>query len=202
MIVGVTDHQDPEQAFAASVARLRQERGWSQDRVAGLLRSEGIADATQITVSRVETGRRKVTLSEALAFARIFDLAIPVLADVGPRARQASHLANRRAKMQQAVTDFEEAVADYLRDGIRAAQLQAAEAEAWLLQAEGDEHVDAEVMQRMRDHLIDAKRRLRDYAPSALARRIEAAATRDDGVVIAHPSRVLEDHDGEHQAEA
>lgn len=201
MIADVSDHEEPEQAFAASVARLRQERGWSQEHLAAILRSEGIADATQITVSRVETGRRKVTLSEALAFARIFDSAIPVLADVGPRARQASHLANRRAKMQQAVVDFEEAVADYLRDGIRAAQIQAAEAEAWLLQAESDQHVDAEVIERMRDHLVDAKYRLRTFAPSALALRLEELATRENGLLIAHPSRLLEDHDGEHQAE-
>lgn len=202
MIDSVTGHQDPEQAFAANVSRLRQERGWSQEHLASLLRSEGITDASQLTVSRVETGRRKVTLNEALALGRIFNLALPVMADVGPRARQASHLAIRRATMKNAVADFEKAVADYLRDGIRSAQIQAAEAEAWLLKAEGDEHVDPEVVERIRDHLIDARYRLRTASPSALARKIEELATRENGLVIAQPSRVLEDHDGERQAEA
>lgn len=192
---------DPEQTFASSIASLRQERGWSQEQLSERMRNEGVDDATQITVSRIETSRRKVTLTEALALARIFNVPISALADVGVGARLASSLANRQARIDEAIKAFEKAVADYMRDGMRAAQIQKSQAQAALTKLEQSDSPDPETIRRVREFWVDADRILRMFPPSTIASRVETLATRDDGLVKANPTRLTgEQDDGEPEA--
>ncbi len=64
---------DVDAAVGASLRRLREERGWSQDELAGRLR---LPTWTRVQVSRVENGERGVAAEELLAFAVV--LAVPV----------------------------------------------------------------------------------------------------------------------------
>lgn len=193
--------RSPEDAFAHSVTSLRQERGWSQDHLAYLMRAEGIEDATQLTVSRIENGRRKVPLSEALALARILQAPIPVLAAVGEGSREASHLARREASMTAEEDRFMAAAADYMRDVVRAAQIQISEGSAWLKKLEADPDADPEAVERIRQLLRRARPRLK-RGPSYLAAEVERIATREDGLVRSEPSRLLPESDGDGERKA
>lgn len=73
---------DVEDRFAESVGELRKARGWSQERLAEMMIRHGLRDATALTVSRIESRRRKVRLAEAVALASAFD--VPILAMTKP----------------------------------------------------------------------------------------------------------------------
>lgn len=73
---------DIEERFADSVGELRKARGWSQERLAEMMIRQGLRDATALTVSRIESKRRKVRLAEAVALASAFN--VPILAMTKP----------------------------------------------------------------------------------------------------------------------
>lgn len=73
---------DIEERFADSVGELRKARGWSQERLAEMMIRHGLRDATALTVSRIESRRRKVRLAEAVALASAFE--VPILAMTKP----------------------------------------------------------------------------------------------------------------------
>jgi len=63
-----------DEAVGRCVRRLREERGWSQDELAGRLR---LPTWTRVQVSRVENGERGVSAEELLALAVV--LSVPVV---------------------------------------------------------------------------------------------------------------------------
>lgn len=74
---GAVFDDDMDARFANSVSDLRKARGWSQDRLAELLTARGVRDITALAVSRIESGRRKVRLNEAVALSQVFG--VPLL---------------------------------------------------------------------------------------------------------------------------
>ncbi|AKV86382.1 hypothetical protein AKG07_08795 [Microbacterium sp. CGR1] len=67
---------DMDARFAASVAELRKARGWSQERLAKMLTRRGVRDMTGLVISRIEAGRRKVRLQEAVGLAQVFGVTL------------------------------------------------------------------------------------------------------------------------------
>jgi transcriptional regulator with XRE-family HTH domain len=64
-------HEDWEKSFGDNVRHWRRERNWSQEDLAGKLRSEGI-DLHQTSVAKIERGTRPLRVAEAAAIATIF----------------------------------------------------------------------------------------------------------------------------------
>jgi transcriptional regulator with XRE-family HTH domain len=110
---------------AARVALERETRGWSTTELAARMTKAGVA-MNQTAVWRIENGkpRRKITLDEALGFARVFELPLEEL--MSPPL-EGIDLEGRRI-VQEAVEAFYEsrdaqdrlhgavvAIADYLR---------------------------------------------------------------------------------------
>lgn len=82
-----------ERQFAANIAALRRDRGLSQQELADAMTSRGHA-FHQTTVNKVEDGKRKVSLVEAIDLASIFDVSIELLirdtvSGIGGAVRQA-----------------------------------------------------------------------------------------------------------------
>jgi transcriptional regulator with XRE-family HTH domain len=73
----------PTQAFARSVKRARQLHGINQQQLAERLTEVGVP-TTQSTVARVETGKRGVSLDDALAFSIALD--VPLVRLLGGQA--------------------------------------------------------------------------------------------------------------------
>lgn len=65
-------------AFAASVARARAEKGWSQRELAKRLMEDSGGERTfhQPTVQRIESGERPIRIDEMLALSRVLGLSI------------------------------------------------------------------------------------------------------------------------------
>ncbi|MFI2702871.1 helix-turn-helix transcriptional regulator [Cellulosimicrobium composti] len=72
----VTDKNAEDAAFAESVKRLRERKGWSQGELARRLQDVGWENFHQTTVSRIEKGERPVRLSEARALANALDSSV------------------------------------------------------------------------------------------------------------------------------
>lgn len=64
-------HEQDALAFRQSVKRLREAKGWTQNHLAERLREAGLEEFHQITVARLETGRRAVRLGEAGVIASV-----------------------------------------------------------------------------------------------------------------------------------
>jgi transcriptional regulator with XRE-family HTH domain len=62
-----------ERAFGRNVARLREERDWSQAELARRLTALGF-EMHQTTVAKLEAGKRPVRLAEMYALAQVFEL--------------------------------------------------------------------------------------------------------------------------------
>ena len=67
--------------FSAAVRRRREARGLSQSELARRMQQAGLPDATQVLVSRIESGKRSIRLAEARAVARALDVPLEELAD-------------------------------------------------------------------------------------------------------------------------
>jgi transcriptional regulator with XRE-family HTH domain len=101
---------DADEQFVASVRALRAEAGMSQEQLAEALKKNGVDDATQVTVSRMEAGKRHVRLGEALALSEIFQVPISALTRPSGAALSVA-AASRAAKVAlHGVTEFQEAV--------------------------------------------------------------------------------------------
>jgi transcriptional regulator with XRE-family HTH domain len=69
------DGMDPvnfEEAIAATLRQLRQERGWSQEQVASQAREFGL-DWTRVAVHNIETRKRHVSLGEFVVLPLIYE---------------------------------------------------------------------------------------------------------------------------------
>lgn len=72
-------HEQDALAFRQSVKRLRESKGWTQNHLAERLREAGLEEFHQITVARLETGRRAVRLGEAGVIASVLDSTVQTM---------------------------------------------------------------------------------------------------------------------------
>jgi transcriptional regulator with XRE-family HTH domain len=104
-----------EDNLASRLAGMRQRHGWSQDRLAAEMAKAG-CPIPQSAISKIERpaagGRRAITVDEALAFARVFNMSLHEL--VLPQDALAEVQALRDlAEGMEALADREEAVNRY-----------------------------------------------------------------------------------------
>lgn len=81
---------------------LRGERGWSQERLAEELRARGF-QMHQMTVSKIETGRRPVTVSEVFELAAVYRIDPMVLWHLPVTAEHHPSLSDMRAACEDVV---------------------------------------------------------------------------------------------------
>ena len=74
-----------DQALADLVSERRRAKGWSQATLARHARSVGLENFHPTTVSRVESGDRRLSFGESITLARLLDLDLsrPLAADSG-----------------------------------------------------------------------------------------------------------------------
>jgi transcriptional regulator with XRE-family HTH domain len=72
------DAQTPSAIFASNLRQRREELGWSQEDVAGACRTWGLEGVTRATIAQIETGRRRVSLDEAVVLSYL--LQTPIVA--------------------------------------------------------------------------------------------------------------------------
>lgn len=65
-----------EEAFRRSVAKLREAKGWSQNRLAQELQEAGLSEYRQATVARLENGQRTLKLGEARVIASVLHTSV------------------------------------------------------------------------------------------------------------------------------
>ncbi|MDN5977993.1 helix-turn-helix transcriptional regulator [Acidipropionibacterium jensenii] len=76
----MADDKGPEDDhFTENMKAARIARKWSQGDLAQVLRRHGIESMTHSTISRMESGKRRVGLSEARAIAEVFGTTIDAL---------------------------------------------------------------------------------------------------------------------------
>lgn len=68
--------------LGARIRERRERRGWTQAKLAELMRERGHKSLATSRQSEVETGQRKVTAEEAISYARIFGIALTDLLGV------------------------------------------------------------------------------------------------------------------------
>lgn len=107
-----------EKNFAAEVARERQQRGWTLAEMAEKLEDAGVPSMSVMSVSRVENGKRHVSMVEAGAYAKVLGRGISDLQH--PDGREAMlmifevgrrHTLNEYNKLLEAAKDFGDSVA-------------------------------------------------------------------------------------------
>jgi len=99
--------------FGQSVKSLRTARGMSQEQLARNMQRKGVRDAAPLTISRLESGRRKVRLVEAIALSRIFNVPITEMANESPTLNTLSLLGGMRRDLAQARSRFEHDAAEF-----------------------------------------------------------------------------------------
>ncbi len=85
-----------ERTFGEVVRRLRQERGWTQAKLAGLLGLYGIK-MHQTTFAKLEAGDRPIRLNEAAVLAVIFETDLMWMLDSRSMAEVSDEVAEKRA---------------------------------------------------------------------------------------------------------
>lgn len=94
---GVGHSSTPGEVFARRVRQVRQRRGLTQHAVADRLRALGVQSIDQTTLSKIESGVRRVTLDEALTLALALDVA-PVSLFLPPGEDDTVRLAPERTE--------------------------------------------------------------------------------------------------------
>jgi len=156
---------------------MRQERGWTQQRVADEMRKRGHA-WYQTTTAKVEAGDRPVTLSEAVALGRIFECGLDemteVEVDAPPDDREHSQrseaeaiaLVHRANDLRVRVAAFEKELDAAIDEVIQAEQRVAAAKKAM-------EELSAARRQARRE-LDDAMMRIHDILGDDVALQVRA----------------------------
>lgn len=62
-----------ESNLARRVGQLRQEKGWSYERLAEEMKTAGYPSTHTASMFRIEKGEQRITVDELLAFSRVFD---------------------------------------------------------------------------------------------------------------------------------
>lgn len=108
--------------FRHHMKRLREEKGWTQNQLATELCKAGLDSFKQITVARIEEGKRAVKLEEAGVIAQVLDsyvhymLAMPVVLEYAEYLQDIIHK-NFEAQKQisRAISEYIDARAAYHR---------------------------------------------------------------------------------------
>ncbi|MER6574295.1 LuxR C-terminal-related transcriptional regulator [Nonomuraea sp. NPDC001023] len=111
---------------AQRVRELRQAFGWTQQYVVERLRAFDVV-LDQSSVARIENGSRLIRLSEAIAFARVFDVTIERLVSVRPDSESLSSLERRIDVLEAEVAEAARA-AEEAAESVRAHRAAAEEA--------------------------------------------------------------------------
>lgn len=75
----VDDNDTGEDHFTDNMRAARVARNWSQSQLADELTVRGVGSMTHATISRIESGKRRVGLAEARAIADLFNTTIDAL---------------------------------------------------------------------------------------------------------------------------
>ncbi|WP_353650083.1 helix-turn-helix transcriptional regulator [Nakamurella sp. A5-74] len=103
-----TTGTDPEEAFAVNVRSTRDRLDMSQADLAEAVRLRG-HPFHQTTIYKIETGARRVNLSEAVAIAQVLDTPLNELViDADPVKRQMQRWASYSLRSQEEVARFRE----------------------------------------------------------------------------------------------
>lgn len=105
--------------FGELVKEMRQAREWSQSDLAERMVKSGAPDSTQVTVSRIEAGKRAVRLAEAQAIALVFQVSLANLADQSP---ELGRLDFRHRSARSQYVQFREATARLVEAQLRLEQ--------------------------------------------------------------------------------
>lgn len=105
--------QSDDERFAASVKRLREEKGWSQGELARRMSEAGFEGFHQTTISRIEKNERPVRIGEARGLAKVFDTLVGIMIApaeqwkvVDAFGREVIALANAESAVGHAVRDY------------------------------------------------------------------------------------------------
>lgn len=112
---------DMDARFAASVAELRKARGWSQERLARLLTRRGVRDVSGLVISRIEAGRRKVRLQEAVILAQVFGVTLLSMTKQDAMLNAIVLLSGQVRDLRAMQNDFEDAAEQYASNAHEAA---------------------------------------------------------------------------------
>ncbi|PZU36700.1 MAG: hypothetical protein DI573_13165 [Microbacterium sp.] len=76
-----------DRAFARALRSVREARGWSQGELASRLVDRGLRHVSQVTISRIEQGKRAARLGEAEAIAGLVDRPLALMTSIDKRAQ-------------------------------------------------------------------------------------------------------------------
>lgn len=71
--------QSDDERFAASVKRIREEKGWSQGELARRMTEAGFEGFHQTTISRIEKNERPVRIGEARGLAKVLESLVGIM---------------------------------------------------------------------------------------------------------------------------
>lgn len=120
-----------EDSLALRIAYERMRRGWSADELAKRMTEAGVP-LNQSAVWRIEHGepRRKISLDEAIGFARVFKLTVGNLTGQDPDDAMVGQIAGLIARMRTNTDELREQRRELVRMIAAAAQVTGATAEA------------------------------------------------------------------------
>lgn len=111
---GLPPHEQDALVFRLAVKRQREERGWTQNQLATVLRKAGLEEMTQVAVARLERGERAVKLGEAGVIARVFDTSIAnMLIPEGSIAQEVRNVLENVVNTWDKSKEIEKSVSDY-----------------------------------------------------------------------------------------
>lgn len=172
-----------ERTFAGQVKALREERGWSQNDLAGRLRETGLAYVNQSTVSRIEKGSRPARMIEAQRLSEVFGRSVHLMTHPDSRETLIALTAPALRSFRRDYVAFKEKLR-----ATAAAQVAASDYMAELQDLFGyDPELDPGTRERLDDLLLN----LRQFCSIDLQAEAERAIA--EGKTSA---------DGEHQTEA
>lgn len=110
--------QSDDERFAASVKRLREERGWSQGELARRMTEAGFDDFHQTTISRIEKNKRPVRIGEARGLAKVLGTLVGIMIAPTDEWKIVDNFAKEVRDLQIADRDVGKAVVDYMHQRV------------------------------------------------------------------------------------
>lgn len=111
-----------DRAFARSLRSERESRGWSQGDLAQRMAARGLRHVSQVTISRIEHGKRAARLGEAEVIAELLERPLAALTLLDERAQLANVLMSTVDEAERALSDLRDRAA---RAGALWSQLEA-----------------------------------------------------------------------------
>lgn len=110
--------QSDDERFAASVKRLREEKGWSQGELAKRMNRAGFDGFHQTTISRIEKGDRPVRIGEARALARALGTLVGIMIAPTEEWKILDNFAKEVQELKVADSGVGRAVVDYMHQRV------------------------------------------------------------------------------------